>query len=210
MCIVSALEPATRGLIEVAAGIYDAGDEQLAALLSGARAAGTRAVWVEELLLMAVLFAGFPRALVVAKAWRGIEPRPGEAGDAADYGRWAEWRVRGEAACRRIYGANYDALRRNVSALHPALDAWIVTDGYGRTLSRPGLDIRRRELCAIAMLVPQNVARQLHSHLRGALNAGASEQDVDETLTIIEAVQAAPPARLTLARALWAELRTCS
>jgi 4-carboxymuconolactone decarboxylase len=205
--IVSALDAATRGLITVAAGISDAGEAELAGLMSAARAAGASTVWIDELLLMAVLFAGFPRALVAAKAWRRIEPRPGDPGDAADYGRWSEWRERGEATCRRIYGANYDALRRNVSGLHPALDAWIVTDGYGRTLSRPGLDLRRRELCAIAMLVAQNVPRQLHSHLRGALNAGATEQDVDETLTLMEAARAAPPERLMAARALWVESR---
>jgi len=97
-----------------------------------------------------------------------------------------------------------------VRALHPALDAWIVTDGYGRTLSRPGLDLRRRELCAIAMLVPQQVPRQLHSHLRGALQAGATEQDVTETLNILEAIPGTAPGRLTTARALWDEVRSCS
>ena len=108
----------------------------------------------------------------------------------------------------RRYGCARDQL--GLPPLHPLLDAWIVTDGYGRALSRPGLDVRRRELCAIAMLVPQNVPRQLHSHLRGAWNAGASEQDVDETLTIIEAMHGSPAARLTAARALWSELRACS
>ena len=138
MAIVSALDTATRGLIQVAVGVHDADEEALAALMSAARSAGTGAVWIEELVLMAVLFAGFPRALVLAAALRKVEPLAGDVGDAAEYDRWSEWRERGEATCRRIYGANYDALRRNVRALHPALDAWIVTDGYGRTLSRPG------------------------------------------------------------------------
>jgi len=205
--IVSVLDAETRGLIEVAAGVYDASEAELATRITRAHAAGTSPSWLEELMLMAVLFIGFPRALVVAKALRVILPYPGDAGDAADYARWAEWKKRGEATCRSIYGANYDALRRNVTALHPALDAWIEIDGYGRTLSRPGLDLRRRELCVLAMLVPQDVPRQLKSHLHGALNAGAQPQEVDETLTVIEAAHGAPTARLAAARAMWAGLR---
>lgn len=204
---MSALDAATRGLIEVAAGVYEAPEADLGSRITAAHTAGTSPGWLEELMLMAVLFVGFPRALVVAKALRVILPEPGDSGDSADYARWAEWKKRGEATCRSIYGASYDALRRNVTALHPALDAWIEIDGYGRTLSRPGLDLRRRELCVVAMLVPQDVPRQLHSHLRGALNAGASPQEVDETLTILEATNGAPAARLAAARAMWSGVR---
>ena len=207
MAIVSALDAATHGLIDVAAGVYDASEASLATRITAAHAAGTGPGWLEELMLMAVLFVGFPRALVVARALRVILPEPGDVGDSADYSRWSEWKKRGEATCRSIYGANYDALRRNVTALHPALDAWIEIDGYGRTLSRPGLDLRRRELCALAMLVPQDVPRQVHSHLRGALNAGASPQELDETLTIIESTPGMVPARLAAARTLWEAMR---
>ena len=204
---MSSLDAETRGLIEVAAGVCDAPEVELTARITKAHVAGTSPGWLEELMLMAVLFVGFPRALVVAKALRVILPEPGDLGDSADYARWAEWKKRGEATCRSIYGSNYDALRRNVTALHPALDAWIEIDGYGRTLSRPGLDLRRRELCVIAMLVPQDVPRQLNSHLRGALNAGASPQEVDETLNVIEAAHGTPAARMAAARTMWSGLR---
>lgn len=208
---MSALDAATRGLVAVAAQLHQADEAALASLMREARQAGAEARWLEELVLMAVLFAGFPRALVAAAAWRLVEPHGGETGDAADYTNWPAWRERGEATCRRIYGANYDKLRGNVQALHPALDAWIVTDGYGRTISRPGLDLRRRELCAIAILVPQGVPRQLHSHFRGALNAGAGKDDVDETIDIAERAVGADQERVRAARSLWAELRlSCS
>jgi len=59
-------------------------------------------------------------------------------------------------------------------------------DGYGRTISRPHLDLRRRELCSIAMLVAQGVPRQLHSHLQGALNAGATPAEIEEVLNIVK------------------------
>lgn len=206
--IMAPLDPATRALIVVAAQVFDASEDALAALMREAREAGTSAKWLEELVLMAVLFAGFPKALVAAAALRKVEPKPGEVGDAADYDAWQDWRERGEETARRVYGANYPKLRDNVKALHPALDAWIITDGYGRTISRPALDLRRRELCAIAMLVPQGVPRQLHSHLRGALNAGATEADVTETLSITKAAVGMPQGRLKTALRQWADLLT--
>ena len=89
---------------------------------------------------------------------------------------------RGEATCRVVYGDNYLKLRQNVRALHPALDAWMLIEGYGRTLSRPGLDLKRREFCVIAQTAVLDTPRQLHSHLRGALHAGATLEEVDAVL----------------------------
>jgi 4-carboxymuconolactone decarboxylase len=81
-------------------------------------------------------------------------------------------------------------------------------DGYGRTLSRPQLDLVRREFCSVAMLVPQDAPRQLHSHLKGALNAGATVEQVDDVLRTAVACSGVPTARLDAAHALWAEIRS--
>jgi 4-carboxymuconolactone decarboxylase len=201
------LDEATRGLIKVAAALDDASEAALAALMEEAKGAGAKAEWLEELVLSAVLFAGFPKALVAAAALRLVQPLRADMSDASDYDNWQAWRDRGEATCRRIYGSGYEKLLRNVRALNPALEAWIVTDGYGRTIGRPGLDLKRRELCAIAMLVPQGVPRQLHSHLRGALNAGASEAEVDETLDLTAHASTMHPQRVKAARVLWQQIQ---
>ena len=58
----------------------------------------------------------------------------------------------------------------------------MVAEGYGKELGRPGLDLVDRELCIVAMLAVQDLPRQLYSHLRGALNAGATEADVEGVL----------------------------
>src|SRR5205085_5998972 len=137
---------------------------------------------LEELILNAVLLVGFPKGLVAAAALRSVVPAAGDPGDAADYSAWPAWEKRGAATCERIYGSRYQQLRANLRALHPALEAWVIMDGYGRTISRPALDLMRRELCTIATLVPQGVPVQLHSHLRGALNTGASPNEVDAVL----------------------------
>jgi 4-carboxymuconolactone decarboxylase len=60
----------------------------------------------------------------------------------------------------------------------------MVEDGYGRVLGRPGLDLAVRELCIVGLLCPQDAPRQLYSHLRGALNTGASVEDVTEAVAL--------------------------
>jgi 4-carboxymuconolactone decarboxylase len=77
-------------------------------------------------------------------------------------------------------------LRRNIKRLHPALDEWMIVDGYGKVLSRPGVDLRTRELCVVAACAVAGQQRQLHSHLHGALNAGAALEEVAAVLDSIE------------------------
>jgi 4-carboxymuconolactone decarboxylase len=136
---------------------------------------------VDEVLLQAHLFVGFPIALEALILWRRIHPAhvPGTAGESS-----TDWEPRGETVCRTVYAANYDKLRANVEALHPDFDRWMVTGGYGRVIGRPGLDLPTRELCIVALLAVWNTPRQLHSHLRGALHAGASAADVGAALEI--------------------------
>jgi 4-carboxymuconolactone decarboxylase len=138
--------------------------------------------------------------------FRRIEPDHAEGGEPSQYEGWREWLARGEATCRVIYGPHYDRLRQNVRALHPALDTWMMVDGYGKTVSRPGLDLARRELCAVALLLPQDAPRQLLSHLKGALNAGAAPDAVDSLMSLA-AREGLPEARFAVAGQLWRELR---
>ncbi len=180
------LDPATRALLELAAAVALGDAGRLEQTCRGCRAAGTPLLWVEELLLQSVLTVGWPRALVAFATWRAVAGpllEPGE--DASDYRRAAAWEARGKAVCAEVYGKNYKRLRENVHALHPALDAWMVTEGYGKTLGRPGLDLARRELGTVVQVAIQGAERQLHSHLRGALNAGASAAAIAQALELV-------------------------
>ncbi|MHB1223147.1 MAG: carboxymuconolactone decarboxylase family protein [Gemmatimonadaceae bacterium] len=134
-----------------------------------------RAEWIEEVILQSYLFAGFPRALNAMRIWRAVSGRPAPSADVdADDNTHDDWTLRGEATCAAVYGHFYDRLRVNIAALHPALDSWMVTDGYGMVLGRPALDLARRELCVVAACVAAQQDRQLHSHLHGALHVGAA------------------------------------
>jgi 4-carboxymuconolactone decarboxylase len=200
------MDAETKGLLRVALGVFDLPEAVLEERMRNAHAGGTPAIWFEELILASVLYVGYPRALVAATVFRRIEPDHAQGGEPSEYEGWREWLARGEATCRIIYGPHYERLRHNVRTLHPALDTWMLVDGYGKTVSRPGLDLARRELCAIAMLVSQDAPRQLLSHLKGALNAGASVEAVDAVVALASR-EGLPETRLTVARQLWRELR---
>lgn len=159
-------------------------------------------VAVEEVLLQSHLFLGFPDALNAIALWREVSglPAPPPADDDP-----AAWEARGERVCAAVYGGNYGKLRENVRGLHPDMDGWMATGGYGRVIGRAGLDLATRELCIAALLAVWNVPRQLHSHLRGALNAGASRAEVDEAVDAACALVSAD--RAEEIRALWADIR---
>jgi len=161
--------------------------------------------WVAELVLQSYLFAGFPRGLTAAREWRRVSGVPApDSDDGADYSRARTWRATGEETCSRVYGARYDALRENVRSLHPALDAWMIVEGYGKVLSRPGLDLQRRELCVIASCAAARQDRQLHSHLHGALNVGVRPADIEAAITAIADILGDEDARRV--RMLWARV----
>ncbi len=135
---------------------------------------------VEEAILQSYLFLGYPAALNAFGRWRDITGR--EAGDPPpDEGRWRE---RGERVCAAVYGGQYESLRENVRRLHPEMEQWMLDEGYGKVLGRPGLPLTTRELCIVALLAVLDAPRQLYSHVRGALNVGASPLAVRRALTL--------------------------
>jgi 4-carboxymuconolactone decarboxylase len=148
-------------------------------LEDGARLGNPRRV--EEVLLQSYLFLGYPIALNAFALWREISGRGPGRGSRDD---WEGWRSRGEHVCRVVYGGQYDGLRRNVRALHPDMERWMVVEGYGKVLGRTSLDLPTRELCIVALLVVLGAPRQLYSHLRGALNTLVRPAVVEETLEL--------------------------
>lgn len=144
------------------------------------------ALEVEEVLVQSYLFVGFPGALRAMDLWRR------SLGDArelqATLNEMREtrvdplgpegWTERGEATCEAVYGVQYEQLRRNIQALHPDLEAWMIREGYGKVLGRPGLPLHERELCVAAVLAALDAPVQLYSHLRGARRTGADSEMV--------------------------------
>jgi 4-carboxymuconolactone decarboxylase len=185
---VADLDAPTKALVRLSARITAGDEPAVRAAFVDCAAAGVSEWWLEELVLQSYLFAGFPRALNAAREWRRLGGLSGGAGtrrpgvESSSYADVVEWRSRGEETCEIVYGANYGKLRANIRALHPSLDEWMIVEGYGKVLSRPGLDLVRRELCIVAACTAAAQDRQLQSHLHGALNAGAAHAQVTATL----------------------------
>ncbi len=178
------LDVPTVRLVRLAALLAGGSEAQIRKGLADA-AQGIDPAWVEEVILQTYLFAGFPRALNAAREWRRLSGLPAPTDNEAEEFSPHEFEVRGEATCSKVYGRFYEPLRHNIRALHPALDRWMIGEGYGKVLGRPQLDLARRELCVVAACAIARQDRQLHSHLHGALHAGASAAQVDAALLAI-------------------------
>lgn len=170
---------AVRSLVRLSAAVAGGDRETRIGAMRDARESAS-ALAVEEALLQSYLFLGFPAALTALAEWRDLTGTgPASAPDPAEATTWVR---RGEAVCRTVYGRAYDKLRGNVRRVHPAMDEWMVCEGYGKVLAREGLDLGTRELCIVAILAATGWEPQLHSHLRGALHAGCDPVSVSEAL----------------------------
>ncbi|MDB4916402.1 MAG: hypothetical protein JWM95_4046 [Gemmatimonadetes bacterium] len=196
------LDANTIALIRLSAAIAGGSESDVREAL--AQAADVPPAWIDELIIQSYLFSGFPRALNAAREWRRVSPAPAPLTDPADDVMHVdEWRELGEMTCKAVYAEMYDKLRQNVRDLHPALDAAMVVEGYGKILSRPALDLPRRELCIVAACAATGQDRQLHSHLHGALNVGVSAEVLGIAVECLEPALGAARARsvrLLLAR----------
>ena len=203
--VTMSLEPQTLTLVRIAVATATGDETKLRDRMVAARAAEVPAGWVEELLLQSFLNVGYPLALVAFGVWRSVAGPVKDAGESIAHPEWERWTKRGVEACGEVYGRTFHKLMINLRALHPAIEPLVVVDAYGKILGRPGLDPKRRELCTLAAIAMQNAPKQLHAHLRGALNTGSTRDEVDEVIAIVEA-------DLTKERALklwemWADVR---
>jgi len=199
------LDARTLALVRIATATATGDEAKLRERMIAARAAEVPAGWVEELLLQSFLNVGYPLALVAFGVWREVAGPPKETGEPIAHPEWGRWTERGVKACAEIYGRTYHKLMVNLRALHPAIEPLVVVDAYGKILSRPGLDTKRRELCTLAAIAMLRADRQLHAHLRGALNTGSTREEVDAVLAVVE--PDLDPVRALRVWELWADVR---
>ncbi|MCE9583238.1 MAG: carboxymuconolactone decarboxylase family protein [Planctomycetes bacterium] len=158
-----------RLLPPVTAAIAAGDDKRTERAAKRAKRAGVPAEAIFEAALQTYLFAGYPRGISgLAAVARAV----GYAKKPLTKGSVAGWKRRGIKLCRRIYAGSTERMLANMRGLHPALAEWIVWEGYGKVLSRPGLTPAEREACAVASLVALSAWPQLQSHARGALRVG--------------------------------------
>lgn len=197
------MNPAVRALIAMCAAVGARNRAAMSITIDAASEAADPAE-AEEALLQTYLFVGYPVALQALAMWR--ERTGNVAPEKARREDCKKWHPRGEKVCETIYAGQYGKLRANIAKLHPDMERWMLQEGYGKVLGRPGLDLKVRELCIIGVLVGLDAPHQLYSHLRGALNAGATAEEV-ETAVEIAAVHSSLAAKET-ARGVWKDLKS--
>jgi 4-carboxymuconolactone decarboxylase len=103
---------------------------------------------------------------------------------------------RGLAKLREIDGEAGERVIQSLADIAPDFARYIVEFPFGDIYSRPGLDLKSREIAVIAALTALgNAAPQLKVHIGAALNVGVRREEVLETIMQM-AVYAGFPAAL--------------
>ncbi|MBZ0265159.1 carboxymuconolactone decarboxylase family protein [bacterium] len=165
-----------------AAALVIQSTEKAKSFLQEIREQGAEREQVREVILQTYLFDGYPTALegmiLLSEEWEGIpEPK-----DSYNFDDWETWRKRGLNLYNQIYGDVADRLQERARSVSPELAEWMIVEGYGKVLSRPGLELRIREMVIVAILFCKQRPRQLHSHLRGAIRLGVDRKQLFELL----------------------------
>jgi 4-carboxymuconolactone decarboxylase len=103
---------------------------------------------------------------------------------------------RGLKKLKEIDGEAGEQVIESLKDIAPDFARLIIEFPFGDIYSRPGLDLKTREIAVVAALTALgNAAPQLKVHIHGALNVGCTEQEVIEVI-IQMAVYAGFPAAL--------------
>ena len=62
------------------------------------------------------------------------------------------------------------------------IQQYITRNAWGDVWQRPGLDLKTRSLITVAMLTALGKQHELKGHVRGALNNGATVEEIQEVL----------------------------
>lgn len=103
---------------------------------------------------------------------------------------------RGLAKLREIDGEAGERGLESLDGIAPDFARYLIEFPFGDIYSRPGLDLKSREIAVVAALTALgNAAPQLKVHIQGAINVGVTREEVVETIMQM-AVYAGFPAAL--------------
>lgn len=116
--------------------------------------------------------------------------------------------TRGIETLKRVGGKDYDRAFRPLEPFLPDLSEMVVEHVFGDVLSRPGLDLKQREIAIVAALTAIGSVRPaLKFHIHGMLNVGCTPQEVVETILNAVVYAGFPAAQdgMTIAREVFKE-----
>ncbi len=133
-----------------------------------------------EAMLQTYLFAGFPiglESLATLDAVLHQRELVPETRGIEDYNT-SVFQMRGVDLCSQVYGNVYEKMMTRFNAISPEITLWTIIEGYGKTLSRPGLPGIYRECSIVCILATLGRSSQLYSHVRGARNLSATQDQL--------------------------------
>jgi 4-carboxymuconolactone decarboxylase len=103
---------------------------------------------------------------------------------------------RGWEKLQEVDGEAGERVIESLDGIAPDLARYIIEFPFGDIYSRPGLDLKSREIATVASLTTLGTARnQLKVHIHGALNVGCTREEITEVIMQM-AVYAGFPAAL--------------
>lgn len=90
---------------------------------------------------------------------------------------------KGLATRKQVMGEDFvaNALGKTTDFTQP-IQQHITRNAWGDVWQRPGLDLKTRSLITVAMLTALGKQHELKGHVRGALNNGATVEEIQEVL----------------------------
>jgi 4-carboxymuconolactone decarboxylase len=162
---------------------------QLRFHIDGALNVGVSATEIVEVIMQMSVYAGFPAALnglAVAKAAFADRPETGNLlqESTVQPEETSQQRYeRGMDAIGRVNGASGEEVMGSLAHIAPELGGFIAEFAFGDIWTRPGLEVKSRELATGASLTTQGTAlAQLRIHLHGFLNVGGTREEAVETI----------------------------
>ena len=115
---------------------------------------------------------------------------------------------RGMARMKALDAPAAEKVLKSLDDIAPDLARWTVDFAYGDVHSRPGLDIKSRQIATLGALIAlANAQPQLKWHISASLNAGVKPEEIIETIYVMTIYSGFPAAlnAVTAAREVFRE-----
>lgn len=109
---------------------------------------------------------------------------------------FSERYITGQKMLQQVDGKSGDAVLESLKDIAPDFARYLLEFPFGDIYSRPGLDLRSREIATVATLTALgNATPQLKVHIAAALHVGLTQEEIIEVIMQM-AVYAGFPAAL--------------
>jgi len=169
----------------LSAAIAGRDEPSVRAIMSSALEAAIAPETIDEIILQTHLFLGFPAMIEASRTFADVSGRRHDTRrlpEAYTAEECRAWNKDGTEKIRHIYGAAFDRLVGYINSFSPQILVWMINDGYGQVLSRPGASFTLRELSVVATLTVTSYENQLRAHIRGTLNVGADATLIERVI----------------------------